>query len=274
MSNQNASLEPGKSRLPGGLKRLGSRFRKDRRGVAAIEFALLVPVMLIMYVGTVEITEAFYVDRRITLVTRVSGDLVARDQITNQPLSFITDKVRVGLNPMEPAKMTGLAMRITAYGVDQGGPASAARAFVDWQVTCNVTAYTIAAGPTVTCGIGTSAPFTGGLPRCAIDPSIATNVMRTGTPLIRVETQFNHIPILAGLFSGGGAGWFNFIAPGGFNLSRSYFTWPRPNTRPEGPNNAAMATKSGVSSNQTLDPSNTAVCASTLINPVGDRFVP
>ncbi len=250
------------------------RFRKNRSGVAATEFALLVPVMLVMYVGTVEITEAYYVDRRVTLATRVAGDLIARDLMDDQPLSYITNKVAIGINPMAPAKIAGLAMRITSYGIDGGGPANAPRAFVDWQVTCNVAGYDVSGGANVTCSIGTQAPFTGGLRRCDIDTSISANVMRRGTPLLRIETQHKHLPILAGLFGAGhGSGWFGFMTNDGFLLERSYFTWPRPNTRNEGPTSPAMTVKANASSNQNLEPADPSVCQASGI-PASERFVP
>ncbi len=67
--------------------------------------------MLIMYVGTVEITEAVYVDRRVTLVTRVTGDLIARDLLQDEPMTAFRDKVSAGFNAMAPANVSGLSLR-------------------------------------------------------------------------------------------------------------------------------------------------------------------
>ena len=38
---------------------------RDKRGVSAVEFALLAPIMLLMYVGTVEIGNLLTVERRV-----------------------------------------------------------------------------------------------------------------------------------------------------------------------------------------------------------------
>ncbi len=261
------------------LGRLFRRFRRNRSGVAAVEFALLVPIMVIMYVGTVEVTEAVYVDRRVTLTTRVAGDMIARDEMVTKPLSYVTDKISRSLSAMAPAKVEGLWMRVTTYGVDKGVSGGPPRAFVDWEVTCHVNGFLSDGSPNLTCAVGSHPdsgnPFANGTQRCFIDPAISSNVTRTGTTLIRVQSRFTHMPILAGLFSGGNpaAGWFSYIAPTGIKLDRTYFTWPRPGKRPEGPTSPNMAVKMGASADQTKDPSDINVCRHNSI-PLLERFVP
>ena len=51
------------------------RFRDDESGIAAIEFAIIAPVMIGMYFGLAEIASAISVDRRISHGTNVAGDL-------------------------------------------------------------------------------------------------------------------------------------------------------------------------------------------------------
>jgi Flp pilus assembly protein TadG len=50
----------------------------DCRGIAAIEFALIVPIMLVMFFGTVELSSGVAVDRKITLVARTLSDLTSQ----------------------------------------------------------------------------------------------------------------------------------------------------------------------------------------------------
>jgi Flp pilus assembly protein TadG len=47
-------------------------------GVAAVEFALIVPIMAILFMGAVEMSHAVTVNRRVTQVGSTAGDLVAR----------------------------------------------------------------------------------------------------------------------------------------------------------------------------------------------------
>jgi Flp pilus assembly protein TadG len=60
----------------------------DRRGVAAIEFAMIVPIMLVMFFGTVEFSSGVAVDRKVTLIARTLSDLTSQSPPTapNSPL--------------------------------------------------------------------------------------------------------------------------------------------------------------------------------------------
>ena len=40
------------------------RFSRDRRGSAAVEFAFIAPIMLLMYFGLAEMTQAMMASRR------------------------------------------------------------------------------------------------------------------------------------------------------------------------------------------------------------------
>jgi Flp pilus assembly protein TadG len=57
---------------------------RDCSGVAATEFAVIVPLMLVMFFGTVEFSSGVAVDRKVTLVARTLSDL------TSQSLSVAT----------------------------------------------------------------------------------------------------------------------------------------------------------------------------------------
>jgi len=47
-------------------------FVRDRRGIAATEFAVIVPIMLVLFFGTVEFSSGVAVDRKVTLIARTS----------------------------------------------------------------------------------------------------------------------------------------------------------------------------------------------------------
>ena len=66
---------------------------KDSSGIAATEFAVLVPIMLVMFFGTVEFSSGLAVDRKVTLVARTLSDLTSQSPPTtsNSPSSGVND---------------------------------------------------------------------------------------------------------------------------------------------------------------------------------------
>jgi Flp pilus assembly protein TadG len=59
----------------------------DRSGIAAIEFAVIVPVMLVMFFSTFEISSAVAVDRKLSLVVRTLSDLTSQSLPSPTPQS-------------------------------------------------------------------------------------------------------------------------------------------------------------------------------------------
>ena len=51
---------------------------EDCRGIAATEFAVIVPVMLLMFFGLVEFSSGVAVDRKVTLMARTLSDLTSQ----------------------------------------------------------------------------------------------------------------------------------------------------------------------------------------------------
>jgi Flp pilus assembly protein TadG len=69
---------------------LSARLRADERGIAATEFAVILPLMLVMLFGVIEITAGFAVDRKVTVVARTLSDLTSQGNSTNP--SLVTDQ--------------------------------------------------------------------------------------------------------------------------------------------------------------------------------------
>jgi Flp pilus assembly protein TadG len=58
--------------------RSASAMFADRSGIAATEFAVIVPIMLVMFFGTVEFSSGVAVDRKVTLMARTLADLTSQ----------------------------------------------------------------------------------------------------------------------------------------------------------------------------------------------------
>ena len=53
-------------------------FKKDSKGVAAVEFALIAPILLLLFVGTIEVSLMIAVDRKISRTSSAIADLIAQ----------------------------------------------------------------------------------------------------------------------------------------------------------------------------------------------------
>ena len=54
------------------------RCRRDQRGMAAVEFALVLPFLLLLFLGSVELTRGIQVDRQVALTADTVTNLVAQ----------------------------------------------------------------------------------------------------------------------------------------------------------------------------------------------------
>jgi Flp pilus assembly protein TadG len=92
------------------LKRLG-QVRGEKRGVSAIEFALIAPVMIAMFFGAAESSLLLSADRKVTQTASTVTDLVAQTERLSE--SELTDIFVASRTVMEP--FTGApCMRVTS----------------------------------------------------------------------------------------------------------------------------------------------------------------
>ena len=63
--------------------RLFDRFRRDERGNAAVEFALIVPFLITLYFGSLEAGAAYTADKRVNSISATVGDLIGQWDPTN-----------------------------------------------------------------------------------------------------------------------------------------------------------------------------------------------
>lgn len=111
---------------PGPMKpSLWRRLRGDRRGVSAVEFALLAPVMIAFYFGLAEFCQGYMAQKRMGHATAMAADLTAQaDTITGAGLD---DIFAIGDVIMKPFPSSPLGIRISSVTRDANGVAK-----VDW----------------------------------------------------------------------------------------------------------------------------------------------
>lgn len=98
------------------------RFFRHRGGAAAVEFALIIPTIMLLYYGMIEGTQAMLAKRRVEYLTTALGDLVTQHaQLTSQQVDGIFD---ASVAVMSPFPTTGLSMRVTSIQIDADEQAS------------------------------------------------------------------------------------------------------------------------------------------------------
>ena len=91
-----------------GIKGVG----KDTGGISAVEFALIAPVMVLLYYGGIELSLLMQANRKITNVTATIGDLASRATIlTNDDIDAVFDSARILSAPLDN---TQIQMRLTS----------------------------------------------------------------------------------------------------------------------------------------------------------------
>lgn len=91
------------------------RFCIDRRGVAAIEFAFIVPVLLVMYFVTMEASQAIETSKKVSRIGSMVADLVTQQNtITKADLDAI---MKIGTSTLQPYNRSTPKIIITAIQV-------------------------------------------------------------------------------------------------------------------------------------------------------------
>ena len=122
------------------------RWHGDLRGVAALEFALIAPFMVALYLGAVEVSLALSIDRKITSAASAIADLVAQDDvITDGEMSAI---LSAGAAIVAPFDTSPLEIRITSVMMDSDDDIS-----VQWSDASGMSPHTPGGGMAMPPGI-------------------------------------------------------------------------------------------------------------------------
>jgi Flp pilus assembly protein TadG len=78
-----------------------------RRAVAAIEFAFIAPILLLIYCGVIELTQFLIVTRKVLAACQTTADLITQEvTITNSQLNDIVRAANLILEPYPAATLT------------------------------------------------------------------------------------------------------------------------------------------------------------------------
>jgi len=137
----------------GMLPALKARLRAlahDTSGVSAVEFALILPVMITMYIGAVEFSSALTVDRRVSSVASSAADLAAQaEEVTS---NSVQDIFTAATSILLPYSATPISIVLTSVVADANNDTT-----VDWSCALNGSAKS--QGSAITLPTGLTQPF-------------------------------------------------------------------------------------------------------------------
>jgi Flp pilus assembly protein TadG len=177
--------------------RLGQRLRRSVEGVAAIEFAMVVPLMFFMFVGAIEFSQAITVDRRVTQAASATSDIVARAPAEGVSVAQVDRDLSIVGQLMAPYDVSQLNLSILSIKAKAvPGQPNALTYVVDWsRNNRGGTPY----------ARNSQAPF--GMPQ---------NLLVAGESVIVGWAVYNYKPLI-----------FNYFIKEAFNLEEKFYLKPR-----------------------------------------------
>jgi Flp pilus assembly protein TadG len=103
-------------RLLGGVRRRARAFATRSHGIASLEFALILPFLLIAYFGTVETMRAIDNSRRFNQFARTIADLSGRTSVSSMDTIF-----NASAAILQPFDTRDVAIVVSAMGVEAIG---------------------------------------------------------------------------------------------------------------------------------------------------------
>jgi Flp pilus assembly protein TadG len=119
-----------------------SALRRDQRGISAVEFAMVLPLMVTLYLGVVEVSQGVAAQRKVTLTARTIADIAS--QYTTVKNADMTNMMNAASSVLAPFNVGQLKVTVSAVSIDGNGVAKIA-----WSDTLNGTARAVDATVTV-----------------------------------------------------------------------------------------------------------------------------
>ena len=135
--------------LPAKYRSILRRFTRDPKGVAAIEFAMVLPFMVALYVGAIELGDGLAIRFKATLAVRTVTDLASQFvSIDTSTMSTILDASSTVMTPYPTSNMAITLTEITTNASGQGT--------VTWSCSINGTAHAWASSYTLPTNLQTA----------------------------------------------------------------------------------------------------------------------
>jgi Flp pilus assembly protein TadG len=104
---------------------LPAKMARHKGGLAAIEFAILLPAMLLMYLGAFEITQAIAIKRLVTLTASTVANIVTQYASISQTQTM-PDILNASQTVMLPYASSNATIVVSAISINSAGQATIA----------------------------------------------------------------------------------------------------------------------------------------------------
>ena len=160
------------------------KFGHNVAGIAAVEFALIAPLLMLMLFGALEVSRAVMMHKRFQRATAMIGDLVSREESigesAGQGQGVLNGMMLSAAHIMEPFEMTTFNLSVFEIRAT-----TATTTIAEWQYTSSGGA---AGSATITC-----------VPKAMP----ASGMINTGNAAIVVESSYTYRPLFASLAPAG-----------------------------------------------------------------------
>jgi Flp pilus assembly protein TadG len=90
------------------MRRLAFELRGNNSGLAAVEFAMIIPIMAVLLIGTNEFAAGVAIDRKVTIMARTLSDLTSQNiAVTDAQLTNFFNASNAIMTPYSSAEVKG-----------------------------------------------------------------------------------------------------------------------------------------------------------------------
>jgi len=100
------------------------RFKRDQRGVSAVEFAFIAPVLIVVYFSVADLCQAMLAERKVSHAASAVGDLVSQVGTIDGP--GLTQVYDAASSILAPFSTTPMQIRVTSVVTDVNDKATVA----------------------------------------------------------------------------------------------------------------------------------------------------
>ncbi|MBP2448033.1 TadE/TadG family type IV pilus assembly protein [Rhizobium leguminosarum] len=165
---------------------------RDRTAASGVEFALVLPLLVMLLFGTVDLGHALTVSRKIDEIASTTGDMISQQNTwtTSDVAKFLSGASFI----LQPYDTTGLTITITVNDISKTGSAT-----VNWSAAFNTTALKS----------GTASAI-----------EIPSQIQDPGVQVVLTRVQYKLTTPVSAFFS-------NFTGTNGYSFDQHFFNRPR-----------------------------------------------